>query len=164
VLFVGQMVQRKGLWYLLEAWRRLALPNAELVLAGRGNRDQQMLAKFEGQYQIRTTMTIQVLAELYQSSHLLCVPSLVEGFGQVFLESLACGTPVIATPHTGVADSIRNGEEGFIVNVRSVDELMERLEWAYTHRAELSLMRAKARRLAEGFTWKAFRNAVAAQV
>lgn len=164
VLFVGQMVQRKGLWYLLEAWRRMALPNAELVLAGRGNRDLRMLAEFEGEYQLRFAVTKRELVELYQSSDIFCVPSLVEGFGQVFLESLACGTPVVATPNTGAADLIRNGEEGFVVSLRSIDELRDRLEWAYTHRQELLEMRGKARKLAEKHTLEAFRRSITAQV
>lgn len=164
VLFVGQMVQRKGLWYLLEAWRRLALSNAELVLAGRGNFDREMLAKFAGQYRLSVAVNPRELVELYQTSDLCCVPSLVEGFGQVFLESLACGTPVIATPHTGAADLIVNGEEGFIVNLRSVDELMNRLEWCYFHREALSQMREKARQRAEEYTWQTFRHSVALEV
>ncbi len=164
VLFVGQMVQRKGLWYLLEAWRRLALPNAELVLAGRGNFDQGMLEKFSGLYQLRVAVNTRELVELYQASDLCCVPSLIEGFGFVFLESLACGTPVICTPHTGAADLIRNGEEGFIVSLRNVDELIERLEWSYTHRQELLEMRGKARKLAERHTLEGFRRSLAAQI
>ena len=88
------------------------------------------------------------------------MPSLIEGFGLVYLESLACGTPVIATPNTGAADLISEGEEGFIVDIRNVEALAERILWCYEHRRELALMRPKARRLAERHTWGAFRRSI----
>ncbi|GJG89042.1 hypothetical protein tb265_42230 [Gemmatimonadetes bacterium T265] len=163
VLFVGQAIQRKGLSYLLEAWRRLALPNAELVLAGRGGTDDALIARYEGLFRpgsFRRTGPVsrEALRALYQTSDVLCMPSLAEGFGLVYLEALAQGTPVVATPNTGVADLVRDGEEGFIVGVRDVDALAERLAWGHAHRGELAAMRGAARRLAERQSWAAFRR------
>lgn len=160
VIFAGQMIQRKGLWYLLEAWKRLALPHAELILVGRGGMDQNLLAKYEGIFRSEVAVGGERLRELYATSDVCCVPSLIEGFGLVYLESLACGTPVIATPHTGAADLISEGEEGFIVDIRNVEALAERILWCYEHRPELSMMRPKARRLAERHTWSAFRGSI----
>ncbi|MEJ7709650.1 MAG: glycosyltransferase family 4 protein [Pyrinomonadaceae bacterium] len=157
VLFAGQMIQRKGLSYLLEAWKRLSLLGAELILVGRGGIDKQLLAKYEGLFTLKHAATAAELRELYQISDLCCMPSLVEGFGLVYLESLACGTPVIGTPHTGAADLVCDGEEGFIVPIRSVEALMERLEWCYRNRRALADMRVKARRTAELYTWDRFR-------
>ncbi len=164
VLFAGQMVQRKGLSYLLEAWRRLALPKAELTLVGRGQMDERLLAKYEGSYRLKVGVSASELKVLFQSSDVCCVPSLVEGFGLVYLESLACGTPVIATPNTGAADLIHDGDGGFIVPIRDVEALMERLEWCYEHRIDLAEMREACRRLAERHTWDAFRHNLVAAV
>ena len=165
VLFVGQFIQRKGLSYLLEAWRRLALPNAELVLAGRGGSDDALLARYEGAFRpgaFRRTGPVsrEALRRLYETSDVLCMPSLAEGFGLVYLEALARGTPVIATPNTGAADLVRDGAEGFVVPTRDADALAERLAWCHAHRGELAAMRAPARRLAERHSWAAFRHGV----
>lgn len=165
VLFVGQFIQRKGLSYLLEAWRRLALPNAELVLAGRGGTDDALIARYAGAFRpgsFRRTGPVsrEALCGLYQTSDVLCMPSLAEGFGLVYLEALAQGTPVIATPNTGVADLVRDGEEGFIVGIRDVAALTERLAWCYAHRGELAAMRGAARRLAERHSWATFRRGI----
>lgn len=158
VLFVGQFTQRKGIKYLLEAWKRLALPHAELVLAGRGGSDAQLLAKYEGSYRFTGAVSRDELTTLYQTSDVLCMPSLAEGFGLVYLEALAHGTPIIATPNTGAADIITDGEQGFIVGIRDVDALMERLAWCYDNRAELAEMRGKAHKLAKRYSWEAFRS------
>ncbi|HEX8694173.1 MAG TPA: glycosyltransferase family 4 protein [Longimicrobium sp.] len=164
VLFVGQMAQRKGLRYLLEAWRRLALPGAELVLAGRGRLDRELLARYEGLFRAEVAVDAERLRELYRTSDVFCMPSLAEGFGLVYLESLACGTPVIGTPNTGAADLVREGREGFVVPLRDVEALAERLLWCHRHRAELREMRAEARRTAERHSWAAFRRSVAGVV
>jgi glycosyltransferase involved in cell wall biosynthesis len=160
VIFVGQMVQRKGLEYLLKAWRRLRLPDAELVLAGRGRVDKALLASFASEFRYVGPLRNSELVALYGDSDLFCMPSLVEGFGLVYLEALACGLPVIATPNTGAADIVREGREGFIVPVRDTESLASCLEWAYTHREELREMRFAARKLAEKYSWSAFRKGV----
>lgn len=167
VLFVGQAIQRKGLSYLLDAWARLALPNAELVLAGRGGTDDALVARYAerfrpGSFRRTGPVSRAELRRLYETSDVLCMPSLAEGFGLVYLEAMAHGTPVIATPNTGAADLVRDAEDGFVVPVRDVDALAARLAWCHAHRGELAAMRAGARRLAERYSWGAFRRGVVA--
>jgi len=164
VVFAGQMVQRKGLGYLLEAWRRLALRDAELVLVGRGLMDNALLARYDGVYTLRAGVTRDELRAIYQSSDLCCVPSLAEGFGLVYLEALACGTPVIGTPNTGAADLITEGGEGFIVPIRDVEALSDRIRWCYGHRGALREMRPRARQLAEKHPPERFRQILAETV
>ena len=161
VLFVGQMTQRKGLSYLLEAWRQLALPDGELVLAGRGRVDRSLLARHEGRVVRREEVSDAELRTLYQRSHVFCMPSIAEGFGLVYLEALASGTPIIGTTHTGAADIIRDGQEGFILEPRDVAGLVARLRWCYDHPEELEGMRRAARDRAATFSWGAFRQRLA---
>lgn len=163
VLFAGNLVRRKGLGYLLEAWKRLALPNSELLLVGRGKVDADLLARYRGWY--RTVMDVHErgrMRELYGTAHVCCMPTLSDSFGLVFLEALACGTPIIGTPNSGAADLVSQEEGGFLVPIQSVPALMERLSWCYEHRDALLAMRAQARRRAERFSWAEFRCAVAA--
>jgi glycosyltransferase involved in cell wall biosynthesis len=160
VVFVGQMVQRKGLEYLLKAWSKLQLPNAELVLAGRGRVDTKLLAAFQSNFVYMSDLSDRKLEELYDCSDVFCMPSLVEGFGLVYLEALACGLPVIATPNTGAADIVREGREGFIVPIRDVEALAEKLEWAYQNRSALAEMRIAARTLAAQYSWARFRQGI----
>ena len=160
VVFVGQLVQRKGLEYLLKAWKKLQLPDAELVLAGRGRVDEELLAAFQSDFVYLGNVSQERLQALYDSSDLFCMPSLVEGFGLVYLEALSRGVPVIATPNTGAADILRDGEEGFIVPIQDVDALAEKIEWAYRHRENLAEMGVAARKLAEQYSWSRFRAGI----
>jgi glycosyltransferase involved in cell wall biosynthesis len=160
VLFVGQKVQRKGLSYLLDAWSKLRLPNAELVLVGRGTRDEALLSQYAGIYRDVENVSDVELDALYRSADLFCMPSLVEGFGLVYLEALARGIPIIGTPNTGAAELITHGREGFIVPIRDAEALAHYIEWGYSHRAELDDMRGLALKVAQKYSWHRFRDSL----
>ena len=160
VLFVGQMTQRKGLSYLLEAWRRAALPDSELVLAGRGIIDRGLLARAGPGISRRENVAEGELRRLYQTSHVFCMPSLAEGFGLVYLEALASGTPVIGTTSTGADDVVRDGVDGFVIERRDVAALVARLRWCHEQTEALGQMRRAARQRAEEFSWSSFRRAL----
>ncbi|MDQ3700615.1 MAG: glycosyltransferase family 4 protein, partial [Chloroflexota bacterium] len=134
VLFVGSPTQRKGIKYLLEAWERLALPRAELIICGRGFADTPLLARHGGRFTQHTNVAPEGLVRLYQTADVFCLPSLAEGFGLVILEALACGTPVVTTTSTAGADIIPEGRAGFVIGPGDVEALMERLKWCHDER------------------------------
>src|SRR5437660_8584124 len=89
---------------------------------------------------------------------LFVFPSLAEGFGLVIGEAMACGVPVLATQNTGGPDLITDGIEGWCVAAHSTSALIERLEWACTHRDGLFEMGMRARQSAERWTWADYRR------
>ncbi|MDB4916567.1 MAG: glycosyl transferase, group 1 [Gemmatimonadetes bacterium] len=161
VVFVGQMVQRKGLSYLLHAWELLGLTDSELVLAGRGGMDRKQLSLAGKDIRVEIGASRARIRELYQSADVFCMPSLAEGSGLVYLEALACGTPVIGTRNTIVDDIVTEGKDGFVIGIRDRDAIADRLQWCHANRDALRRMRLDARLLAEQFTWKRFRDGVA---
>ncbi len=164
LLFVGRINQRKGIKYLLEALRSFDKRDVHLTVCGRVVDDLELFRSFGEQVQVRPSVSGTELVAAYQSADLFVFPSVAEGFGQVLLESLACGLPILSTTHTAAPDLIEDGVEGFIVEPRRPDLLAARIEWALRHRVELARMRTAARTRAEHFTWSRFRMAVAAAV
>ncbi len=161
VLFVGQKIHRKGLSYLLQAWSKLKLPNAELILVRRGIKDQELLRQYAGTFSEVENASRSDLDALYRQADLFCMPSLVEGFGLVYLEALARGLPIMGTPNTGAADLITHGQEGFIVPIRDTEAIAHYIEWAYGHRAQLRDMRIAAMAVAKAHSWRRFRDTLA---
>ena len=104
------------------------------------------------------------LNQYYSSANVLVFPSLIEGFGLVLVEAMACGIPVITTPHTAGLDILTDGVEGFIIPIRDVEALKTKLEWCYQHPQELAEMGKAARRKAEELTWNLYRQRLASQV
>ncbi len=117
VLFVGSISRRKGVHHLLQAWKELSLPNAELLLAGN---HLQLVAKLllaEAEDVPNCRMLGHVvrkdLRSLYQQADILVHPSLAEGGCAGIQEALACGVPCIVSSHS--TSAVKSGREGIVV-------------------------------------------------
>jgi alpha-maltose-1-phosphate synthase len=166
VIFVGSLGQRKGLSYLFEACRSLG-PVVELTVIGTLPLETcaalEIELKRERVRWIPSCPHAQVLAEM-AAHDVFVFPSLFEGFGLVLLEAMAMGLPIIATPHTAAPDLIDDGEEGFLVPIRSSQAIEEKLELLYRDRALINAMGARAARRAAAFTWENYGSRLASSV
>jgi glycosyltransferase involved in cell wall biosynthesis len=160
VLFVGSGGRRKGLHHLLLAWQRASLPpGSRLTLVCRViDRNVVTLASSMPTVQIRRGVSTAEREALYARSHLLAMPSLVEGFGQVYLEALARGCPVLGTPNTALPDLGGEADGVFLVQPGNVDQLAARLEELSRRLPPNPSIRAAAAALAARFPWTTFRR------
>jgi len=145
--FVGRVELAKGAGYLLQAWKRLALPNAELVLVGQVRPEMREMLRTHADSTVRTLGGVYgpALAERYRESDVFVFPSVNEGLAQVLLEAMSSGLPVVASDYSGADDLLTEGKDGFIVPVRDVDRLAEAILWCYQHREETRAMGRAAR-------------------
>ncbi|MGI4755218.1 MAG: glycosyltransferase family 4 protein [Janthinobacterium lividum] len=160
LLFVGRINQRKGIKYLLQALALLPDARLELTVCGRVLDGLDLFQQAGDRVKIRPSVSADDLIVAYQEADLFVLPSIAEGFGQVLLEALACGLPILATTHTAAPDLIEEGREGFVVDPRRPDQLADRIGWAMAHRDELLHMRSAARACAERFPWSRFHEGV----
>ncbi len=153
-VFVGRIELGKGVRYLLEAWRRLALPDAELLLVGAPDRaGQGLLAEYEGTYRWIGAVPRREVHRWFAAADLLAFPTLSEGFGLVYLEAMATGLPVVTTPNG--ASVVRNGVDGLVVPPRDVDALCDAIMLLYQRPDLRKEMGANGRRLVEvAYTWE----------
>jgi starch synthase len=161
VMFAGQVGARKGVHYLMQAWQNLNLPNSELLLVGINLMPEHWLQKYSNRVRLTGSVPHSTLNEYYSSASVFVFPSLVEGFGLVLLEAMACGIPVITTSNTAGEDIITDGVDGFMVPIRDVEALQEKIEWCYSHPQELADMGRAARQKAEQLTWELYRQKLA---
>ena len=141
VISVGAISPRKGHIYLLEAWKKLALPNAELLLIGSMLPEMTaILGRYDGLFQHFQFVPNHELFQYYARSSVLVLPSVEDGFGLVCAEAMACGLAVIVTENAGTADIVTHGNDGFIVPIRSPDAIAEHLEALYRDRELLQAM------------------------
>ena len=132
VICVAQISPRKGQLYLLEAWKKLGLPRAELLLIGGAAHEMMpMLRRYADLFTHIAAVPNQQLRDYYARSSVFVLSSVEDGFGQVCGEAMACGLPVIATGNCGAAEIIAEGVEGFVVPIRSPEAIAERLELLY---------------------------------
>ena len=130
ILWVGAVNIRKGFMYLLKAFQSLKHPHKELIVIGNVEPEIKQLLNNEDISGIQFLGTVDngQLPKYYSTAHVFVLPSIEDGFGMVMGEALGCGCPVIATNHTGAEDLFEDGKEGFIVPVRSVELLKNRLQ------------------------------------
>lgn len=163
-LFVGRVGPRKGIHYLLQAWKNLQLSDAELKLVGVNEFPQGWLEAYQDHIHYLPSVPHASLSQHYCSASVFVLPSLVEGLSLVQLEAMACGVPIITTPNAGGSEIITDGVEGFIVPIRDTNTLQEKLEWCYQHPEKLSEMGQAARKKAENSTWLTYRQKLSAKV
>lgn len=159
-LFVGSIVQRKGISYLLRAYQRFKGPNTELMLVGNYPDDSSPFAPFREDFKHIPHLPQADLPKIYRGADVFVFPGLLEGMGLVVLEAMASGLPVITTPN-GPGDLVRDGVDGFVVPIRNVDAIVEKLEYLRAHPEERLRMGQNARERAKLFTWEQYRTKVA---
>ena len=155
---VGLMCLRKGIPYLIEAWKKLNLPQneCELLLVGNVQNDLKIVLK-----NIKLPKNIvfygsvgrEELAELYNRSSVFVLPSIEEGLSMTIAEAMASALPVICTTNTGGEELIENQKQGFIVSIRNIDALAEKILWCYKNKEEAELMGFAGQEKIKNFTW-----------
>jgi len=163
-LYVGRVGPRKGVHYLLQAWKELRLPSSELLLLGVNEFRNDWLSKYRDVFRHVPTVPHSSLNAYFSSANIVVFPSLAEGFGLVVVEAMACGIPVIATQNTCGADVITDGVDGFVVPIRDTEALKEKIDWCYRHPDDVKEMGRAARKKAESLTWSAYRATLNATI
>jgi len=163
-LSAGLQSVLKGTHYLLEAWKRLRPVGAELWLVGKLLLPERLLKQLPASVILRPPVPHGEMRAIYSRSSVLAFPSLCDGFGMVISEAMAHGLPVITTPHTAGPDLVRDGVEGFLVPIRSVDVLADRIQWCLDNREAVSIMGQRAASAAARWQWPHYRARLASVV
>ncbi|UCH86725.1 MAG: glycosyltransferase [Dehalococcoidia bacterium] len=137
ILFVGRIDPLKGIDRLLAAMTYLKRRQGlRLVIIG-GDDDSEAeverLRRLSEELRVQDSVTFagpvghEVLPSYYSAAHVCVIPSYHESFGLVALESLACGTPVVAAGVGGIESVVRQGETGYVVKDNAPVRLADRI-------------------------------------
>ena len=168
LLSVGHLIERKGHHLVIEALASLrsSHPDASLVIIGEGDERsalQELVRQLglQGQVTFKGALPQAELPRWYSSADLLVLASSREGWANVLLEAMACGTPVVATRIWGTPEVVAAPEAGELVDERSgaalaqgvvrllaraptpeqVRAYAELFSWEDTNRAQLTLFK-----------------------
>ena len=160
-LFVGQGIQRKGLHHLIAAWQALDLADARLTLVCY-DIDPAIAATIRSPtIRLLGRQAPAALRALYAASDVFAMPSLVEGFGLVYLDALAQGCHIVGTPNTGLPDLHLPAAAATLVTAGDLDALAAALvagrDAARTGRLDRAAIMAAAAR----WRWTDFRATIA---
>jgi len=156
VIHCAVLSLRKGVPYLLQAFAELKLKDAELWLIGNVTEEvRPFLARYGSPSIIlKGEFPENELYKYMSQGSVFCLASIEEGLAMVQPMAMACGLPVICTTNTGGADLVRESRDGFIVPIRDVAALKERILYFYEHPEAARVMGESARRRVQaGFAW-----------
>jgi glycosyltransferase involved in cell wall biosynthesis len=148
-LFVGRLVENKGLRVLLNAWKELPEQYPLHIVGDGPDRSTLEAEGREGQLSritFRGRLSREEVIEATKSACFLIVPStLYEGLPMCIVESFACGTPVLCSRLGGLAEIVEDQLTGLHFNPGDPKDLARKVEWAWNHQLELSEMSRAAR-------------------
>ena len=156
-VFAGALIKRKGVHTLLEAWNRLALKDAELVLLGTVHDEIKPFLEEFATANVRVEGFVKRPEDYFRESSVHIFPSTCEGSAKVTFDAAACGLPQITTRESG--DAVVDGETGIIIPCDNVDALCDAILRIHADRAMRERMGAAAReRMVNRFTWDHYRE------
>lgn len=156
-----RITERKGINYLVEALSKLHLkyPNIFLKLVGEGNEKENLEKlikdfKLENFVEFVGMVSREKIAFYYQEASLFVLPSLNEGMSNAMLEALASGLPILATNTGGTSELVEDGENGFIIKMKDVDDLAQKIELLISDNDLRQKMGLASRERAQKMSWE----------
>ncbi len=155
VLFLGNLIPRKGLLTLVEAVALLPADSVQLHIVGSTEIDPhhtQKVRRRVGALRLARSVTFlgaldgEALARVMLESQVLAVPSSYEGYGMAYLEGMGYGLPAIAGTEGGAGEFVRDGENGFLVQADDPAGLAVHLANLDADRAWLARLALAARK------------------
>jgi starch synthase len=158
IIYVGELSVRKGIHYLLEAASRFPEKEVEVWLIGAALPEaRDLLTRYEGRFRHFGVIPRNDLYRFYSQGSVLVLASIEEGLALVQAQAMACGIPVIATTNTGAEDLFSDGVEGFIVPIRDVDAIAEKIAQLLRRPNDREMMGQSAqKRVAEIGGWDSY--------
>ncbi len=167
ILFVGRLVEKKGLMYLIDAFNNIQkkYPDSKLVIVGKGPEEsniRRQILKYgiESSVELLGAVTHKELPGIYQSHELAVFPFIkdssgdMEGFGLVMVEAMGCGCAVIASDLPAVHDIIIDNETGLMVRQKEPEDLFNRISSLFDNRDTLERLSSQGRKyVVERFDW-----------
>lgn len=161
VLFVGSLIPRKGLSFLVEAAKKVVKEqaNVKFLIVGEGPLRPQLEASINslglaGNFVFLGNLNESVLPAVYGCADVFVLPSIQEGQGIVLLEAQACGVPVVAFGVGGIYEAVLDRKSGLLSKKGDSDDLAADLLRLLSDKVLRQRFGAEGRRLViENYTW-----------
>lgn len=149
IIFVGQIIERKGLIYLLDSFKKLSIDrNIALVIIGDGPK----LNFYKSYCYTNNLKNIyfpgfvdeDLKIKYYSISDVFVLPSLKDHWGVVVNEAMLCGLPIILTKVTGAKEMVEVEKNGFIVDENDSNQIFIALKTMFSNKIMINFMKEKS--------------------
>ena len=155
VLFMGSGFERKGIGYLIKAVESMKKAAAVMIVGRGSDKKFKTPSPRTGEGKIIFCGPQKENYKYYAAADIFVFPTMYEPFGNVHLEALASGLPVITTKQSGASEIINDGVQGFVIREpEDIQAIAEKMHLLINNREILEAMSKNARSLAEEFTFE----------
>ena len=152
-VYVGNVTEMKGIFYLLEAVLRIPKELLQLTVVGAFENDDKLFDKYLDRVIFTGRVTHERVQEILKQADVFVFPSLGEGMSLSVLEAMSCGLPCIVSENSGVTEAIVEGENGFIVGIQDINAIKNRLIWFVENQSNIPDMQKAAISVASQYSW-----------
>lgn len=170
ILFVGQLIERKGVNYLLSAVSKLdrsVIKGCKFVIVGSGPEHEnlkQLTKKLNLQDFILFTGLVpeEELLKWFSLADIFVLPSLSEGRPMVINQAMASECAIVASNVSGIPEQIQNGYNGFLVEVKNIEMLSEKIDYLLRNETEMIKMGKNGRKkiIEDHLSWEGYAKRV----
>jgi len=162
LLFVGSLVESKGVHILIKALKKSSSKHKDLILiiVGRGSMQNKLESlvkdlQLDEKVFFAGFLDKYALRNLYHNADLFVFPSMSEGFPRVLLEAMAAGTPCLVSDIGANIGALGNGKVGFVAKCFDVDDFSDKINIFFDHeKSWFEMERNKSKNFAQNFSWK----------
>ncbi|MEO0131896.1 MAG: glycosyltransferase family 4 protein [candidate division WOR-3 bacterium] len=161
ILFLGRIEPRKGLKYLLLAFRNVVkkFPNALLIIVGKGllgySYQQYITSEIKNNIHFVGLIPNHIKPQYYASCDVFCAPSVGrESFGIILLEAMATGKPVVASNISGYRTIIEDGVDGYLAQPKDPEDIATKIIKILEDAALRKELGTRARAKALRYSWE----------
>ena len=161
ILFVGGIIERKGISFLIKAMPKIVdeFPFIKLVVVGDGNLKSEMIRlvnalNISDNVIFTGVIPHDQLPSYFSTADLFILPSLSEGFGLVVIEALSCGTLAITSDLKPIHDIIIDNETGFFLEKLTPEDITKKIIWILRNKENLKHVSEKGREfVVKSYDW-----------
>lgn len=153
-IYVGNVTEMKGIYYLLEAVMEIPKEKLELTMVGHYDNSTGVLDKYLDRVNFTGRVVHDRVQEILLESDVFVFPSLGEGMSLSVLEAMACGLPCIVTENSGVSEVIQEGVNGFEIQAQNKEAIKEKLEWFISNTDRITEMGLNSSEVVKKYTWE----------
>ncbi|NQE05076.1 D-inositol-3-phosphate glycosyltransferase [ANME-1 cluster archaeon GoMg1] len=154
IIFVGNLIERKGVKYLIKAMKNV---KGKLIIVGDGperKKLEKLAQSLEVNCEFVGAVAPEKVSEYLMKGKLFVLPAVKgEGFPNVILEAMSVGLPVVATSLGGIPDLVKNGETGFLVKPADVEALAGKITEIVNNDSLWSIMSDNCLKEVKRYSW-----------
>jgi len=161
MLFAGRLAEIKGGKYPIQVLKELNLENVELIYVGQGPEENFLKNKthelnLEEQVKFLGNIDLKNMPNIYNMVDVCLITSITHGNAQegsplTSFESIACGLPIVAFKSGGLAENVKHGQTGFLVEEKDVKSMAEYVKQLYENKKLAQELANGAEKLSEEF-------------